>query len=81
MTISEYKTELIKLQKIDTKNALNKGYKTKNDWYNYIKNEPHDKIALNIINLAKLCNINPYITAEHFDSTMITRVSHMLNTK
>ena len=79
--ITKYKNEIIKLQKEDTKNAIKKGFKDKIKWYNFIKNEPNDTIALSIINLAKICDINPLITAEHFDATMITRVSHMLSIK
>ena len=81
MTINEYKNEIIKLQKKDTQNAIKSGYKTKISWYNYIKTQKNDQIAISVINIARLCNINPLITAEHFDPTMITRVSHILAQK
>ena len=48
MTINEYKNEIIKLQKEDTKNAIKKGFKDKIKWYNFIKNEPNDTIALSL---------------------------------
>ena len=83
MTINEYKNEIIKLQKEDTKNAIKKGFKDKIKWYNFIKNDylGHNFSKQKLINLAKICDINPLITAEHFDATMITRVSHMLSIK
>ena len=81
MTINEYKNEIIKLQKEDTKNAIKKGFKDKIKWYNFIKNEPNDTIALSIINLAKICDINPLITAEHFNKTIKNSVSHIISIK
>ena len=56
MTIDDLKLELITLQKKDTINALNKGFKNKSEWFKYVINEKEDEVASAILDIAKRYN-------------------------
>ena len=68
-SIENYKLEIRTLQRTDTKNALNNGFNTKEEWLNFITKQPHDEIAEAIITTAERFKIPTDKVAKHFDSS------------
>ena len=81
MTIDDLKLELIALQKKDTINALNKGFKNKSEWFKYVINEKEDEVASAILDIAKRYSIKDDIVAYHFDPTMVLRITKVKKDK
>ena len=79
MTNEDYTFELKLLQLKDTENALENGFKTKNDWFNFIKEQKHDEIAEAIISLSQRESLDVGLVASHFDPTMMFRVANILS--
>ena len=72
--LEDFKLELVLLQKKDTEDAINNGFKNKDDWFRYIISQKTDEVAEAIINLAKRYNLNENVVASYFDSTMLYRI-------
>lgn len=72
--LEDFKLELILLQKKDTEDAINRGFKNKDDWFRYIISQKTDEVAEAIINLAQRYNVNENVVASYFDSTMLYRI-------
>jgi type III secretion system FlhB-like substrate exporter len=75
--IENYKLEIINLQKRDTKDALAKGYKDKNSWFEYIIKQKKDKVAEEIIKIAQKYQLNKELVASHFDQLMVKRINNI----
>lgn len=75
MNIEDIKLEIITLQKLDTKHALERNIENKEQWLKECLNMEKDDIAAAIINLAQRVNINEENIANLFDKTMILRVA------
>jgi hypothetical protein len=72
--LEDFKLELILLQKKDTEDAINRGFKNKDDWFRFVISQKKDEVAEAIINLAKRYNVNENVVASYFDSTMLYRI-------
>lgn len=73
-----YLLEIKALQVKDTKNALEKGYNSKNKWFKYIIKQNNDYIANEIIEISNKYNIPLITVAYHFDITMIFRIKKII---
>ncbi len=82
-SLDEYFLEIKALQKADYDRAIESGYTTKKDWYDYIITQEEDNIANAIISISNRYNIPLYRVANDFDSSMIMRVGKIYknNTK
>jgi len=74
MTIEEYQLELTVLQQTDTNRAFESGFRTKKEWFDFIKAQENDEIADAIVNLAERAELPIETVAAHFDQSMIWRV-------
>ncbi|NLL01417.1 MAG: hypothetical protein GX265_00090 [Mollicutes bacterium] len=79
--ILDLKLELELLQKKDYEDALNHGIDNKKDWYEYIIKQDKDEIAEAVINVAKRYNVLAENVANIFDSTMVMRITKVMQSK
>ena len=79
MTIDNVKLELLALQKKDTEDAINSGFKSKDDWFKYILSSDKDEVAEAVLDLSKRYDLDENVIANYFDPTMIVRLIKIKN--
>ena len=79
MDIDNIALEIKALQKKDTEDALNSGFKNKQAWFKHIINSDTDEVAKAILDLSKRYDVSETVIANYFDPTMIVRLIKIKN--